>query len=168
MAQAEFEKILEAKSRGFFEVFNSPPKNTATWDDFTRIRTLGRGAFGRVLLVRYRDTEKYYAMKVLSKLEVVKSRQIDNAIMEKRILAACNVNQIIKLAYSFKDNSYLYMVMEFVVGGEMFSLLRNMRRFPEGMVKFYAAQVLLAFEYLHYLTITYRDLKPENLLITGE
>ena len=168
MSQAEFEQILESKSKEFFEVFNSPPKINASWDDFTRIRTLGRGAFGRVILVRYRDTEKYYAMKVLSKLEVVKSRQIDNAIMEKRILAACNINQIIKLAFSFKDNSYLYMVMEFVIGGEMFALLRNMRRFPEGMVKFYAAQVLLAFEYMHYLTITYRDLKPENLLITGE
>lgn len=168
MSQAEFEQILESKSKEFFEVFNSPPKSNASWDDFTRIRTLGRGAFGRVLLVRYKDTEKYYAMKVLSKLEVVKSRQIDNAIMEKRILAACNISQIIKLAFSFKDNSYLYMIMEFVIGGEMFALLRNMRRFPEGMVKFYAAQVLLAFEYMHYLTITYRDLKPENLLITGE
>lgn len=166
MSQAEFEKILEKKSREFMEVFNSPPKNDASWDDFTRIRTLGKGAFGRVLLVRYRDTEKYYAMKVLSKLDVVKSRQIDNAISEKRILAACNIDQLIKLIYSFKDNSYLYMVMEFVVGGELFALLRNMRRFPDEMVKFYAAQVLLAFEYLHYLTIAYRDLKPENLLLT--
>ncbi|VDD82243.1 unnamed protein product [Mesocestoides corti] len=168
MSQAEFDQILENKAKQFFEVFNSPPKNTASWDDFTRIRTLGRGAFGRVLLVRYKNTDQFYAMKVLSKLEIVKSRQIDNAIMEKRILAACNIKQVIKLAYSFKDNSYLYMVTEFVIGGEMFGLLRNMRRFPDGMVKFYAAQVLLAFEYLHYLTIAYRDLKPENILITGE
>lgn len=168
MSQAEFDRILESKGKQFFEVFNSPPKNTATWDDFTRIRTLGRGAFGRVLLVRYKNGDQFFAMKVLSKLEVVKSRQIDNAIMEKRILAACNISQIIRLAFSFKDNSYLYMVTEFVIGGEMFSLLRNMRRFPEGMVKFYAAQVLLAFEYLHYLTIAYRDLKPENILITAE
>lgn len=160
-------KILVEKAKGFTDIYNTPPANTASWDDFKRIRTLGRGAFGRVLLVKYRDKEEYYAMKVLSKLEIVKSRQIENAVMEKRILAACDLSFIIKLAYSFKDNSYLYMVTEFVIGGEMFALLRNMRKFPDGLVKFYAAQVVIAFEYLHYLTIAYRDLKPENLLIGG-
>ncbi|VDL91515.1 unnamed protein product [Schistocephalus solidus] len=166
--QDQLEKIFAAKEKEFFEKFNANPKNTATWDDFQRIRTLGRGAFGRVLLVKYRNQEEYYAMKVLSKVEIVKSRQVENAIMEKRILAACNIHLILRLAFSFKDNSYLYMVTEFVIGGEMFTLLRNMRRFPENMVKFYGAQVVLAFEYLHRLTIAYRDLKPENLLITGE
>ncbi|VUZ52484.1 unnamed protein product [Hymenolepis diminuta] len=168
MTQAEFEQILASKSEEFMQVYNSPPKGNASWDVFTRIRTLGKGAFGRVLLVRYKDTEKYYAMKVLSKLDIVKSRQITSAILEKKILASVNIEQITRLAYTFKDNSFLYLVMEFIPGGELFTLLRSMKSFSEAMVKFYAAQVLLAFEYLHYLTITYRDLKPENILLTAD
>lgn len=168
MTQAEFEKILASKSEEFMQVYNSPPKGNASWDVFTRIRTLGKGAFGRVLLVRYKDTEKYYAMKVLSKLDIVKSRQITSAILEKKILASVNIEQITRLTYTFKDNSFLYLVMEFIPGGELFTLLRSMKSFSEAMVKFYAAQVLLAFEYLHYLTITYRDLKPENILLTAD
>lgn len=166
--QAEFDEILSEKVKEFRENYFNPPKEVVSMEDFERIRTLGRGAFGRVVLVRHWDKDCYYALKILSKVEIVKSRQIDNAINEKRILAACNFPFIIRLFFSFKDNSYLYMVMEFVIGGEMFTLLRNMRRFPDNMVKFYAAQVVMAFEYLHLLTIAYRDLKPENLLITGE
>nr|CDS27742.1 cAMP dependent protein kinase catalytic subunit [Hymenolepis microstoma] len=168
MTQAEFELILAKKAKEFIQVYNSPPKGNASWDVFTRIRTLGKGAFGRVLLVRYKDTEKYYAMKVLSKLDIVKSRQITSAILEKKILASVNIEQITRLVYTFKDNSFLYLVMEFVPGGELFSLLRSMKYFSESMVKFFAAQVLLAFEYLHFLTIAYRDLKPENLLLTAD
>ncbi|VDN97871.1 unnamed protein product [Rodentolepis nana] len=168
MTQAEFELILARKAKEFIQVYNSPPKGNASWDVFTRIRTLGKGAFGRVFLVRYKDTEKYYAMKVLSKLDIVKSRQIASAIMEKRLLASVNIEQITRLVYTFKDNSFLYLVMEFVPGGELFSLLRSMKYFSEPMVKFFAAQVLLAFEYLHFLTIAYRDLKPENLLLTAD
>lgn len=163
----DFIDILTKKREEFLENYLKPPSPSVTFDDFERIRTLGRGAFGRVLLVRHHKSVTYYAMKILSKTEIVKSKQIDNAINEKRILAACDFVFIIKLYYSFKDNSYLYMVLEFVIGGEMFTLLRNMRRFPENMVKFYGAQVVLAFEYLHFMSIVYRDLKPENLLISA-
>ncbi|VDQ04883.1 unnamed protein product [Trichobilharzia regenti] len=166
--KSELNEILEEKVKEFHHLYANSPKDTAKMEDFERIRTLGRGAFGRVLLVRHIETDSFYALKVLSKVEIVKSRQVDNAINEKRILSACNFPFVIRLFYSFKDNSYLYMVMEFVIGGEMFTLLRNMRRFPENMVKFYGAQVVLAFEYLHHLTIAYRDLKPENLLITAD
>ncbi|CAH8617867.1 unnamed protein product [Heterobilharzia americana] len=166
--RSKFTEILEEKSKEFNELYQNPRKDTAKMDDFKRIRTLGCGAFGRVLLVHHIKNDTFYAMKVLSKVEIVKSHQIDNAINEKRILSACNFPFIIRLYYSFKDNSYLYMVMEFIIGGEMFTLLRHMRYFPDSMVKFYGAQVVLAFEYLHHLTIVYRDLKPENLLINGD
>ncbi|CAH8589293.1 unnamed protein product [Schistosoma intercalatum] len=166
LAHSELADILIEQSKLFHELYHDNlMKMTAKLDDFQRIRTLGRGGFGHVLLVRQIYTDKYFALKILSKIQVIKNHQIHNAINEKRILAACNFTFIIPLYYSFKDNSNLYLVMEYAIGGDLFTLLRNMKQFPNEMVKFYGAQVILAFEYLHYLAIVYRDLKPENLLI---
>lgn len=164
----DLQTILEEKRTKFKERWNNTPKDTATMNDFERIRTLGRGAFGRVLLVKHKESNVFYALKILSKSEIVKTRQVENAINEKRLLACVDFPFIIMLAYSFKDNSYLYMVLDFVIGGEMFTLLRTMRKFPEALARFYGAQVVLAFEYLHGLRVAYRDLKPENILINDD
>lgn len=161
----DFNEVLIKKQAEFLVRWDNPPKANATMEDFDRIKTLGKGAFGRVILVKHKGNGNYFALKVLSKLEIIKSKQIENALNEKKILACVEFPFLIFLAYSFKDNSYLYMVLEFVIGGEMFTLLRNMRRFPDNLVKFYGAQVIMAFEYLHYLSIAYRDLKPENILL---
>ncbi|CAF4132075.1 unnamed protein product, partial [Rotaria magnacalcarata] len=142
--------------------------NTARPEDFDRIRTLGTGSFGRVMLVKHLTNGNYYAMKILDKQKVVKLKQIEHTLNEKRILQAISFPFLVNLDYHFKDNSYLYMVLEFVLGGEMFSHLRKVGRFSEQHARFYAAQIVLTFEYLHYLDILYRDLKPENLLIDAE
>ncbi|ESN96796.1 hypothetical protein HELRODRAFT_67692, partial [Helobdella robusta] len=96
---------------------------------------------------------------------VVKMKQIEHTLCEKHILSAVSFPFIVNLNYSFKDNSYLYMVLEFVCGGEMFSHLRQSGRFTEEQTKFYAGQIVLVLEYLHNIDVVYRDLKPENLLI---
>ncbi|KAI8146706.1 camp-dependent protein kinase 9 [Fennellomyces sp. T-0311] len=133
--------------------------------DFELLDTLGTGTFGRVYLTRFRTTNKYYAMKVLKKSEVVRLKQVEHLLWEKQILASVRFPFIVDLFCAFQDNTNLYMLLEYVVGGELFSHLRRAGRFTNDMTRFYASEIVLAIEYLHSKNIVYRDLKPENLLL---
>jgi len=164
-AKNKYKDILVNARIEFEEKFDKNSQNTAKLKDFHLLQTIGSGSFGHVMLVKHKETNKYFAMKLLKKMKVVKSKQVKHTLDEKKILQAISFPFIINLTYHFKDNSNLYMVLEYVSGGEMFYHLRNMRQFSEKLSRFYATQVVLAFEYLHYLDIIYRDLKPENLLI---
>lgn len=131
-------------------------QGNAQLDEFERLKTLGTGSFGRVLLVQHRQKQEYYAMKVLEKAKVVKLKQVEHTLYEKKILQAINFPFLVKMDFSFKDNTNLYMILEYVPGGEMFSHLRRIGRFSEPHTRFYAAQIALAFEYLHSLDLMYR------------
>ncbi|KAK4106602.1 kinase-like protein [Parathielavia hyrcaniae] len=133
--------------------------------DFDLLRTLGTGSFGRVHLVQSQHNHRYYAIKVLKKAQVVRMKQVEHTNDERRMLAEVKHPFLITLWGTFQDPKNLYMVMDFVEGGELFSLLRRSGRFPNPVAKFYAAEVTLALEYLHARHIIYRDLKPENLLL---
>ncbi|KAL2271695.1 hypothetical protein VTJ83DRAFT_1066 [Remersonia thermophila] len=133
--------------------------------DFQILRTLGTGSFGRVHLVQSQHNHRFYAIKVLKKAQVVKMKQVEHTNDERRMLGEVKHPFLITLWGTFQDSKNLYMVMDFVEGGELFSLLRRSGRFPNPVAKFYAAEVTLALEYLHSRNIIYRDLKPENLLL---
>ncbi|OLY85186.1 cAMP-dependent protein kinase catalytic subunit alpha [Smittium mucronatum] len=137
-------------------------------DNFSILKTLGTGTFGRVYLCKEKKTSNFYAVKVLKKAQVVKLKQVEHISNEKRILSFINHNFIVSLKCSFQDVQNLYMVMEFVPGGELFSHLRRAGRFPTDVARFYASEIVLAIEYLHKYNIIYRDMKPENLLLDRE
>jgi len=136
-----------------------------TLDDYILKDTLGTGSFGRVRLVQFKKDNQYYALKMLKKSEVIYLKQVDHIKMEKAILEVIEHPFIVNLFGSFQDPMNLYLMMEYVIGGEFFSHLRKAGRFPNETARFYAAEIVLAFEHLHGQSIIYRDLKPENLLL---
>jgi len=140
--------------------------------DFELMDTLGTGSFGRVRLVKFLQapagTPIYYALKILKKSEVIYLKQVEHVKTEKKLLEQIMHPFIVNLMGAFQDEKNLYLMMEYIIGGEFFSHLRKAGRFPNDTSKFYAAQITLVFEYLHGMQILYRDLKPENLLLTSE
>lgn len=119
---------------------------------------------GRVILVSHKQnaSKEQIALKILDKQVVVKMKQVEHTLAEKKILQALSCPFIVKLLYTFKDNAYLYIGMEYAPGGEMFTHLRSCGRYNEEMTRFYAAQIVLAFEYLHHLGVV-RILKPSMM-----
>jgi len=127
--------------------------------------TLGTGTFSRVRIARHKASGKYMALKILKKAEIIRLKQVDHIMSEKAILQAINHPMIITLYGTSQDDLNLYMYMEFVAGGELFSHLRRAGRFTNDTGKFFAGSIVLALQHLHALDIVYRDLKPENLLL---
>ncbi|KZT26991.1 Pkinase-domain-containing protein [Neolentinus lepideus HHB14362 ss-1] len=134
---------------------------------FQKIKMLGRGDVGKVFLVREKKTSKLFAMKVLSKKEMVQRKKIKRALTEQEILATANHPFIVTLYHSFQSDEYLYFCMEYCMGGEFFRALQTRpgKCLPEDAARFYAAEVVAALEYLHLMGFIYRDLKPENILL---
>jgi len=138
-------------------------------DDFTLVKVLGKGSYGKVMLVRDKRNEaEVYAMKMLRKENVVKRNQVEHTKTERNVLQMVTHPFIVDLKYAFQTPKKLYFVLEYCVGGELFFHLSRAGRFTEGRCRFYASELLLAIQHLHSLDIIYRDLKPENILLDAD
>ena len=141
-------------------------KNTIGPDSFSLISTIGRGSYAKVLLVKKRDNDKLYAMKIIKKRNVEKKSQQSHIENEKNVLILMAGSPFfVKVHFIFQTETKLYFVIDYCPGGELFSLLQKRKRFSEEQARFYAGQLVLAIEKLHQKSILYRDLKPENVLI---
>ncbi|TCD70835.1 hypothetical protein EIP91_001525 [Steccherinum ochraceum] len=143
-----------------------PTKRALTPRDFEFLKLIGRGTFGRVFQVRKKDTKRIYAMKVLSKREIIAKKEVAHTIGERKILQrSLDSPFLVGLKFSFQTDTDLYLVTDFKSGGELFWHLQKETRFTEERARFYIAELVLALEHLHKYDIVYRDLKPENILL---
>ena len=137
-----------------------------TKGDFDFVKNpIGRGACGFVKLGRYKPDNRYYAVKCLMKYRYDKERDVEMLRNEKTILEAITHPFIVNFFGSFQDTKFIYFVMEYVPGGELFTHLHDSKCFSEDKAKFYCAEALLALECVHSMNYMYRDLKPENCLV---
>lgn len=127
--------------------------------DFDIGKVLGTGSFGRVSLAFHRATGVWCALKTLVKAHVVRNQQLPHLLSERDVLRSVDHPFVVRMLGCFQDADCVHLVMEFVAGGEFFSHLRARGKLTEDVAKFYAAQVVLVFEYLHSNSIVYRDLK---------
>jgi protein-serine/threonine kinase len=148
--------------------YQKPQKNKFGPDDFEILKLIGKGTFGQVFQVRKKDTGRIYAMKVLQKKVIVQKKEIAHTVGERNILVRTAMTDspfIVGLKFSFQTASDLYLVTDYMSGGELFWHLQKEGRFDEKRAKFYIAELILALQHLHQHDIVYRDLKPENILL---
>ncbi|XP_069500840.1 serine/threonine-protein kinase MRCK alpha-like isoform X2 [Ambystoma mexicanum] len=135
-------------------------------EDFEILKVIGRGAFGEVAVVKLKSTEKVFAMKILHKWEMLKRAETACFREERDVLVKGDSQWITTLHYAFQDDHYLYLVMDYYVGGDLLTLLSKFEdRLPEDMARFYLAEMVLAIHSIHELNYVHRDIKPDNVLI---
>ncbi|CAM4690698.1 serine/threonine-protein kinase MRCK beta isoform X1 [Lepidochelys kempii] len=135
-------------------------------DDFEIIKVIGRGAFGEVAVVKMKSTERIYAMKILNKWEMLKRAETACFREERNVLVNGDCQWITTLHYAFQDENYLYLVMDYYVGGDLLTLLSKFEdKLPEDMAKFYIGEMVLAIHSIHQLHYVHRDIKPDNVLL---
>jgi serine/threonine protein kinase len=150
---------------------NEHPLNIKlTYNDFQPIKLLGRGSFGEVILVRLKSTKKVYAMKILDKKILKMKKQQNHTKTERDLMVKINSPFIVNIKSAFQDDTNLYLVSEFMQGGDMFFHMHDGQIviFSHDKTRFYMLELVLALESLHKNNMVYRDLKPENILLDSK
>lgn len=166
-AQPAEEKKKEDPQPGEEGTPQKSPKEPQNYrlEDLDTLSTVGTGTFGRVQLVRDKASSSFFALKVMRIPDVIRLKQQQHVQNEKEVLQEVTHPFLVQLLWTSHDARFLYMLMEFVPGGELFTYLRNRGRFSGSAGVFYSAEIVCAIEYLHSKSIVYRDLKPENILL---
>ena len=157
--------ILDKDDEKLIDDSSLSPQESLSKDDFQPLKLIGKGSFGKVILVKYINNNKIYAMKILKKEEIIKRNQITHTKTERFLLEKLDHPFIAKLKFAFQDSKHLYIITEFLQGGELYFHLKSRNNFKESTTKFYMAQIFLAIDYMHKNGYIYRDLKPENVLL---
>uniref|UniRef100_A0A8C5EMB9 Rho-associated protein kinase n=1 Tax=Gouania willdenowi TaxID=441366 RepID=A0A8C5EMB9_GOUWI len=157
-------KNVEAFLNRYEKAVNQLRELQVKLEDFEKVKLIGRGAYGEVQLVRHKASQKVYAMKQLNKFEMIK--RSDSAFFweERHIMAFSNSPWVVQLCCAFQDYCHLYMVMEFMPGGDLVTLTMNYD-IPETWACFYTAEVVLALDAIHSMGFIHRDVKPDNMLL---
>ncbi|XP_053568603.1 serine/threonine-protein kinase MRCK alpha [Bombina bombina] len=135
-------------------------------EDFEILKVIGRGAFGEVAVVKLKNANKVFAMKILNKWEMLKRAETACFREERDVLVNGDSQWITTLHYAFQDDNYLYLVMDYYVGGDLLTLLSKFEdRLPEEMARFYLAEMVMAIDSVHQLHYVHRDIKPDNILL---
>ncbi len=162
--------------KSLLEVLNEEPKGVSqtgrsqkmTRSDFVTIRPIAKGAFGSVYLVKRKSDGLLYAMKVLKKAHLKLKNEFLYIAAERTIMSSLNSPYVVKLHASFQSHNNLCLIMEYVPGGDVYSLLHSLGAIPPEMAMMYIAELILAVEYLHSHGIIHRDLKPDNMLVGAD
>jgi len=159
-------EALKAKTETVFN--KNLGSSKITLDDFEILKVLGRGAFGKVMLVEKKDTKQLFALKSMHKEDIIDKDQIEHTKTERYVLEKSRCPFVVGLEFAFQTPDKVFFGMNFMRGGELFQHLKVCKRFDEERAKFYVAEIILALDHLHCLNVIYRDLKPENILLDDE
>ncbi|KAI8610619.1 kinase-like domain-containing protein [Chytriomyces sp. MP71] len=133
---------------------------------FDLLRSIGKGAFGKVKIVQHKQLKEKFALKYINKEQCIKMKAVDNIIQERKLLEVVHCPFVCNLQFAFQDDEHMFMVMDLKLGGDMrFLLTNNGGKLPEKWVQFYVAEIALALMYLHSKNVVHRDLKPDNILL---
>ena len=162
---ADVKKAMQARLQAEEEATNANKLRKMNVNDFETLTTIGRGAFGQVRICRKKDDKRVYAMKIMKKTEMLKKNQVAHIRAERDVLALADNPWVVKLHFSFQDDKMLYLVMEYLPGGDLMTILMKYDILTEEQTRFYIAETALAIASVHSLNYVHRDLKPDNILL---
>jgi serine/threonine kinase 38 len=136
--------------------------------DFDPLSIIGRGAFGEVRICRHIETGEVVAVKRMKKAEMINKNQVNHIKAEREVLVKAKNDWIVDLKFSFQEDKYLYLVMDFLPGGDLMTILMRKDILTEDESRFYIAETILSIESVHKVNYIHRDLKPANILIDKE